>query len=211
VTDVQKYSSTDDFEAKYQRDEDPWGYRSAWYERRKYAVTLACLPRERYRLVWEPACSIGVLTGLLALRADQVLASDASPTAIAAARASRLPAGAGQVDFSVQVLPARPAIPAAGADLIVLSEFLYYLPEDDRTVVLDTAQDLLAPRGDLVVAHWRPLPGDAHLSGDEANAWVRSRLVAAGWAVLVRHDDAEFVLDVLRRPATTGPAFGPGA
>jgi len=200
VTDVQKHSTADDFDAKYQLDEDPWGYRSAWYERRKYAVTLACLPRERYRLVWEPACSIGVLTGLLAQRADRVLASDGSPTAIATARASQLPAGAGSVDWSVQILPSRPAIPAAGADLIVLSEFLYYLREDDRTAVLDTAQDLLAPGGDLVVAHWRPLPGDAQLSGDDANAWVRSRLVAAGWPVLVRHDDAEFVLDVLRRP-----------
>ena len=200
MTDVQKPSTVDDFEIKYQKDGDPWGYLDSWYEQRKYAVTLACLPRERYRLVWEPACSIGVLTGLLAQRADRVLASDGSATAVAAARASRLPAGAGAVDWSVQVLPARAPAAAASADLVMLSEILYYLPPADRALLLDAAQDVLAPGGDLVVVHWRPFPDDAHLSGDDANAWVRTRLVEAGWSVLVRHDDDEFVLDVLRRP-----------
>ena len=200
MTDVQKPSTIDDFEAKYQKDGDPWGYLDSWYERRKYAVTLACLPRERYRLVWEPACSIGVLTGLLASRADRVLASDGSATAIAAARASRLPVGAGAVDWSVQVLPARAPAADGSVDLVMLSEILYYLPPDQRAELLAAAQDVLAPGGDLVVVHWRPFPDDAHLSGDDANAWARTRLVEAGWSVLVRHDDDEFVLDVLRRP-----------
>ena len=42
----------------------------------------------------------------------------------------------------------------------------------------------------------RFLPDDAYLSGDDANAWVRDR---PGWSVRARHDDEEFVLDVLRR------------
>jgi hypothetical protein len=194
-----KPATAKDFEAKYQADDDPWNYRDSWYEQRKYAVTLACLPRKHYRLVWEPACSIGVLTGLLAQRADRILACDGSQTAIATARATQLPAGAGLVDWSVQALPAPPAAPAGSADLVMLSEILYYLDESDRGVTMDAAGDLLTPDGDLVVVHWRALPDDAYLSGDAANAWVRDRLVSAGWTVLVRHDDAEFVLDVLRR------------
>jgi 2-polyprenyl-3-methyl-5-hydroxy-6-metoxy-1,4-benzoquinol methylase len=197
MNEMRKAATVEDFETKYQQNADPWGYRDSWYERRKYAVTLACLPRERYRLVWEPACSIGVLTGLLARRADRVLASDGSATAIAAARTAELPADAGQVDWSVQALPGVPDIDPGQADLVMLSEILYYLAEPDRDAVLATAQQMLAPDGDLVVVHWRPLPGDAHLSGDAANAWVRSRL--ADWSVLSRHDDEEFVLDVLRR------------
>ena len=196
---ARKHSTVEDFEAKYQQNPDPWGYLDSWYERRKYAVTLACLPRERYRLVWEPACSIGVLTGLLAQRADRVLASDGSATAIASARRSRLPAGTGAIDWSVQALPARPQIAAGSADLVMLSEILYYLCEADRIAVLGIAAEVLAPGGDLVVVHWRPFPDDAHLSGDDANAWVRSRLVEAGWSVLAQHNDEEFVLDVLRR------------
>jgi SAM-dependent methyltransferase len=189
-------ATVNDFEAKYQQHADPWGYRESWYERRKYAVTLACLPKPRYRRVWEPACSIGVLTGLLAQRADRVLASDGSATAIAAARATTPLPGAGAIDWSVQALPHAPPAEPGSADLVVLSEILYYLPEADRTAVLDAAHEVLAPDGDLVVVHWRPLPDDAYLSGDDANAWVRAR---PGWSVRARHDDEEFVLDVLRR------------
>jgi hypothetical protein len=41
-----------DFEAMYRRDEDPWRVETSWYERRKLAVLLASLPRERYRRGW---------------------------------------------------------------------------------------------------------------------------------------------------------------
>ena len=193
---IRRAATAEDFEAKYQREGDPWGYLDSWYEQRKYAVTLASLPLRRYRLVWEPACSIGVLTGLIAGRADRVLASDGSETAIAAARRSVLPEGSGEVEWSVRRLPASGPAEPGSADLVMLSEILYYLPESDRAVVVDVAHELLAPGGDLVVVHWRPLPDDAYLSGDDANAWVLDR---PGWSVLARHDDEEFVLDVLRR------------
>ena len=196
MTTDRKPATITDFEAKYQQNSDPWDYRGSWYEQRKYAVTLACLPRPRYRLVWEPACSIGVLTGLLAQRADRVLASDASATAVAAARAAHHPGETGEIDWSVQTLPAPAPCGPGQADLVMLSEILYYLPEDDRAAVLETARQALAPGGDLMVVHWRPLPDDAYLSGDDANAWVRDR---PGWSVRARHDDEEFVLDVLRR------------
>ena len=189
-------ATVEDFEEKYRRDDDPWGYRTSWYERRKYALTVAALPRERYRLVWEPACSIGVLTRSLARRADRVLASDASPTAIAAARSAPLPPGAGEVDWSVRVLPDRPGIEPGAADLVVLSEILYYLDGPDRARVLEDAGAVLAPGGDLVVVHWQPPADDAHVAGREASAWVRAR---PGWDHLVRHDDERFALDVLRK------------
>lgn len=181
-----------DFEKRYQQDIDPWGYRDSWYERRKYALTLACLPREHYRLAWEPACSIGVLTRMLATRADRVVASDASPTAVAEAASGDAPANVG---FSVQRLPADPGLP--GADLVVLSEILYYLADSDRQQVLAQAWETLGPEGDLIVVHWRSSAGDTYLSGDETHTWVRSQ---PGWRNLITHQDEEFVLDVLRRP-----------
>jgi hypothetical protein len=181
-----------DFEKRYQENIDPWGYRDSWYERRKYGITLACLPRERYHLAWEPACSIGVLTRHLATRADRVVASDASPTAVAEARSADAPANA---EFSVQRLPADPGL--TGADLVVLSEILYYLAPSDRQRVLTRAWETLGPEGDLVVAHWRWSAGDTYLSGDETHAWVRTQ---PGWRHLINHQDEEFVLDVLRRP-----------
>ncbi|GLY17805.1 class I SAM-dependent methyltransferase [Kineosporia rhizophila] len=181
-----------DFEKRYQENSDPWDYRGSWYERRKYALTVASLPRERYRLVWEPACSIGVLTRLLAERADRVIASDISSTAVAHARSGEVPPN---VEWDVVRLPSVSGI--TDADLVVLSEILYYLDPSDRERVLAQAWDTLAPGGDLIVVHWRSSSEDTYLSGDETHTWLRAR---PGWRHLVTHVDEEFVLDVLRKP-----------
>ena len=183
-----------DFDDMFAADDDPWAYRTAWYERRKRAVTLAALPRERYRLAWEPACAIGVLTAELATRADRVVASDASPRAVALAALP--PDVAGRVDLSVAQLPAAPPIPPGTADLVVLSEILYYLDDADRARTVELARDVLAPGGDLVAVHWLPRADDAHTSGGPVHAWLQS---LPGWTGLVHHDDEAFVLDVLRR------------
>ncbi|MCD5310101.1 class I SAM-dependent DNA methyltransferase [Kineosporia babensis] len=183
---------TTDFEQRYQTDIDPWNYRDSWYEQRKYAVTAACLPRRRYRRVWEPACSIGVLTRLLATRAEEVISSDLSPTAVAQARSGDVPAN---VAWSVQKLPDSPA--PTGADLVVLSEILYYLDDSDRDQTLHKAWDALESQGDLVVVHWRRSAEDTYLSGDETHRQLRSR---TGWQHLITHQDEEFVLDVFRKP-----------
>ncbi len=52
----------------YASDPDPWRLATSWYERRKYALTVDALPNERYRRAFEPGCSIGVLSELLAPR-----------------------------------------------------------------------------------------------------------------------------------------------
>jgi hypothetical protein len=50
------------FSDRYAASADPWGLAERWYESRKYALSLALLPRERYRAAFEPGCSIGVLS-----------------------------------------------------------------------------------------------------------------------------------------------------
>ncbi len=180
------------FEAKHRQDDDPWGFRTSWYERRKYAITLACLPRDHYALAWEPGSSIGELTRLLSQRADRVDASDVSPTAVEAARRANADRPGVRVDEVT--LPADP--PSSGYDLVVLSEILYYLPDPGREQVLQAAELFAAPDADLVVVHWRHHPQDAWVSGADANAAVRAR---AGWTSVTRHDDTDFVLDVLHR------------
>jgi LmbE family N-acetylglucosaminyl deacetylase len=62
------------FAELYADGADPWRAGS-WYERRKRAVVLASLPRERYRRAFEPGCGTGELTRELAARCDAVLAS----------------------------------------------------------------------------------------------------------------------------------------
>jgi trans-aconitate methyltransferase len=180
------------FEDLHREHADPWGFRSSWYERRKYAITVASLPRAHYRLAWEPGCSIGELTVLLAGRADRVDASDVSQTAVAAARRSTALCPGVQVRQAA--LPSGP--PRTGYDLVVLSEVLYYLPAEERAAAMVEVDDAAAPGADLVVVHWRHHPADAWHSGAAVNQEIRSR---PGWRRLARHDEPDFVLDVLTR------------
>ena len=63
----------------YSRSADPWELETRWYEQRKYAITLALLPDQRYRHAFEPGCSVGVLTELLTQRCTRVTATDIAP------------------------------------------------------------------------------------------------------------------------------------
>lgn len=173
-------------------DEDPWSVRSSWYERRKATVLLASLPLQRYRLAWEPGCSVGGLTAVLAERCDRVIAGDASPRALAIARRALAPLA--NVQVHEELVPRdKPSIVAGAADLVVLGEFLYYLPVDDVPAVLDIAARLQPSGGHLVVVHWRPQPEDGYQSGVQANAQV---VADQRWRPLVHHDDEHFVLDI---------------
>ena len=77
------------FDAMYRAAADPWGFEDRWDEQRKYAISLTLLPAARYRRAFEPGCSIGVLTRMLAGRCDEVLSCDVA--AAAARRTEELP------------------------------------------------------------------------------------------------------------------------
>jgi len=110
------------FDRMYQDDDDPWRFASSPYERDKYRTTIESLGSARYARCFEPACSIGVLTALLAGRADEVVACDASSRAIAKAT-TRL-ADATNVQWVTAPIPEW--WPSGSFDLIVLSELGYY-------------------------------------------------------------------------------------
>jgi hypothetical protein len=127
-----------------------------------------------------------------------VLATDASVEAVrlTAARCAELP----------QVAPARIRQPGppdrggGGFDLTVIAEFAYYLPEADRAEMWRVIWSAAAEDAEIVVIHWRHRPHDAHLSGVDVNAEAVAALTnEPGWRTAVRHDDEDFVLDVLRR------------
>jgi trans-aconitate methyltransferase len=74
------------FDEMYRQDPDPWGFDSRQYERRKYALTMASLPRARYESAYEPGCSNGALTEQLAQRCTQLVATDIVPEVVDRAR-----------------------------------------------------------------------------------------------------------------------------
>ena len=71
------------FEELHRGDDDPWRTASSWYESRRRALALACLPRERVGSVLEVGCSVGELTAALSERADHVVGVDVSEAALA--------------------------------------------------------------------------------------------------------------------------------
>jgi SAM-dependent methyltransferase len=181
------------FDGLYADNEDPWGFRDRWYERRKRDITVAALPHRRYAHAYEAGCSIGLVTAALASRCDRLLAVDASERAVAqAARA---------VDCFPQVRVERRMLPGEWPadeefDLVVLSEVGYYLDAADLDVLLDRAVAGLAPDGVLLACHWRHPVADYPQSGDDVHRAIRSRPELAR---VVSHDETDFLLDVFSR------------
>ena len=153
------------FDAMYQGAADPWGFEDRWYEQRKYAVSLALLPAARYRSAFEPGCSIGVLTRMLAGRCDALLSCDVAAPAVRAAarRTGDLP----HVRVEQRELPG--GWPAGRFDLIVFSEILYYFGDHDLEQVLKNAVSALKPEGTLLAVHWRHPVADYPRSGDDVH------------------------------------------
>lgn len=188
---------TPDFDALYGTDPDPFDVGGSWYEQRKIAVTLAALTRARYRRAWDAAAGSGHLARELTDRCDAVVASDASRVAVDALRE----AGPATLTAVHSALPDRPDS-ARDADLVVVSEVLYYLDAAQRRATLDLLAGLSS---EIVCVQWRHLPHDAHLSGDAALAELRERLEAAGFRCAVAHEEQDFVLAVLLPPTRPTP------
>jgi SAM-dependent methyltransferase len=175
------------FNDLYANAPDPWGLSTRRYEARKYAITLASLPRERYRRAFEPGCSIGVLTRMLATRANTVVATDISEVVLATAVQGGAPS-----NVTFQLGDAPHEWPAGSFDLIMFSELGYYF--DQATLdefVLRTLASLESD-GHLVAVHWRTpvaeYPADAER--------VHATLAASPLDRLARYADAHFLLEI---------------
>ena len=180
------------FDAMYAAAADPWSLRTRWYEERKYAISAAMLPRRRYGDAFEPGCSVGVFTGMLAARCGRLLSCDIAPAAVKAAAeyTSRLP----NVTVEHRAIPRD--WPPGRFDLIVLSEFLYYFAGGDLGDVLDLAVTALRPSGALLAVHWRHPVAEYPRGGDEVHAALADR---AGLARLAGHAEPDFLAEVYIR------------
>lgn len=181
------------FDELYADSPDPWGFAQRWYERRKYALTLAALPEARYARGVELGCSIGVLTALLAERCEALLAIDCAPAAVE--RSAVRTAGAPGVTVERRRLPDE--WPSAGPfDLVVASEVLYYFDDADRARVLDLAVGDLRPGGTLLLCHWLGEAPSYPVGGAQVHDEVRAR---PGLEPVGSWREREFALDVLVR------------
>jgi len=164
------------FDQMYAASGDPWGLATRWYEARKYALSLALLPARHYQEAFEPGCSVGVLTAMLAARCGQVLAWDASAGAVRSAAART----AGLANVCVrQGTIARD-----------------YFAGRELDEVLDAGVASLRPGGTILAVHWRHPVADYPRSGDDVHRVLAER---RDLALRVGHTEADFHAGVYQR------------
>ena len=180
------------FDRMYADDDDPWRLSTRWYEQRKYAITLALLPNQRYRHAFEPGCSIGTLTALLARRCDHVTAVDVADAALRSADARLRAAGCRDL-VTLDRLSLDQAWPPGPFDLVVISEIAYYLRADTLAEVLRHECARLRPGANVIAAHWRHVVADYPLTGDMAHAVIAR---TPGLRRLACYHDADVAIEV---------------
>jgi hypothetical protein len=156
------------FEAKYQASEDPWSFSRSPYELGRYHAILNSVGDSSYKLAFEPGCSVGVLTEMLAARCERIEAYDISPTAVRNARLRCMR------EKSVHVFQASmQSILPSGADLYLLCEVGYYLTQTQLSALLEQHVACLRPGAAVIGCHWLGHSADHVLNGDEVHATIQ--------------------------------------
>jgi predicted O-methyltransferase YrrM len=194
----------------YAASADPWDLATRWYEERKYAITLAMLPRQHYHHAFEPGCSIGTLTERLTDRCDRVTATDVASAALDGADRLLREDGRREQVTLLQRSIDQPW-PPGNFDLVVLSEVGYYVRADTLREVLDRECRRLANGATVVAAHWRHPVDGYPISGDRANEVIAA---IPGLHLIGSYRDADVAIDVFdtANPASVAARNGvPGA
>ncbi|WP_207344627.1 PIG-L family deacetylase [Arthrobacter sp. E3] len=187
--DSQQWLATQ-FDAIHVDGAEPWDPTS-WYERRKRALLLGTLPRDRFHSALELGCSTGALTADLATRCDLITGADASAEAVATAT-QRL-ALAGNVDIILSTLPRD--WPDGCFDLFVLSESGYYFTATELSEAVERMVGSALMDAYLVACHWRhPIDGWP-LGGDDVHRLLRAN---KHLSLLGSYAEQDFLLEVFQ-------------
>ena len=184
--------------ALYAGADDPWDTHASPYEQKKFAQTLARLPRHRYRRGLEVGCGAGALTARLAARCDILIAMDCTARALAVARART---SCANVVFAEGAAPV--TWPAQPPDLVMLSEVLYFMTDDESGGLAARLAQECAPECDVVLVNWL-----GHTGGGIGGAAAALRLIgmlAGTHHRLFAYGSGQFEIDVLRRNARHDP------
>ena len=177
----------DALEVVHRADADPWGVDERWYELRKRQLTLAVLPRPRFRRALEVGCSRGALAHDLAGRCDELVAVDSSPSAVAAAR--RRLGHLAAVHVTHATVPTD--WPEGAFDLVVVSEVGYFLSPIDLDLLAARIEGSLTEDGVVLLCHWRhPIEGWV-LDGPEVHERLRTSPLLPPEVARYRDPDVE--------------------
>jgi nodulation protein S (NodS) len=194
------------FNRMYEGSADPWQLQHRWYEQRKFAITMALLPLPAYRHAFEPGCSVGVLTELLAGRCDRVTATDLVPAALDAT-GRRLKQSGRHEGVTLLQRSLDDDWPTTDFDLIVLSEVGYYLQASTLRAILDRELPRLTGPATVIAAHWRHAVTDYPMTGDRTNEVIAA---TQGLHRIGGYCDADVVIDVFDTATPTSVAARTG-
>jgi SAM-dependent methyltransferase len=154
------------FEARYARNPDPWSFANSPYELDRYDRLVEILQRHRYETIYEPGCSVGVLTERLARISRRVIATDFAATAVEQAKTR-----CANLD-NVDILCADLAtfMPPQPLDLIVFSEVGYYFSPSELSGITSRLAKCLSANGEFIAVHWLGTSDDHVLHGDQVHA-----------------------------------------
>ena len=173
----------------YAQSDDPWGFRTRWYEKRKRDIVVASLPRARFGGCWELGCSVGELTAALAMRCDRVFATDGNARAVEEARKRVRDFPHVQVEH--QIHP--DDWPNERFDLIVFSELGYNFERAALRELSERLRDALTADGMLVACHWRYDIEGCPVNGNEVHELLAEVLAMPR---IVQHAEADFLLEI---------------
>ncbi|WP_341958399.1 class I SAM-dependent methyltransferase [Pseudomonas sp. RC10] len=179
----------DYFDELFADSDDPWAFRTRWYEQRKRDLTLAALPRQRYERIFEPGCANGELSLRLAERCDELVCMDMSARAVELARKRLKPFARSTVIEGC--LPED--WPEGTFDLIVVSEWAYYLAPALFVQVIEKIVAHLTPNGTVLACHWlHPIDG-CPMEGREAHGLLDQHLKMPR---TLQHEEQDFLLEM---------------
>jgi SAM-dependent methyltransferase len=158
------------FERLYQDNPDPWNFKTSAYEHQKYEATLSALGTRRFESALEVGCSIGILTRRLAERCDRLLGVDFVPAAVAMARSRCAPLPG----VSIEQMQIPQQWPVGQFDLILFSEVLYFLDEDDLRETCDQTLRSLLPGGLVLLVNYTGKTDDPITGDDAASLFIKA-------------------------------------
>lgn len=180
------------FDALFTQAADPWGYDHEPYEADRFRRTVNALDGRFYANALEMGCANGALTAQLAPHCAQLISVDTSVRALDLAR-QRL-AMFQNVRFATAALP--DDLPNGNFDLIVASDFLYYLGFKGVVTLTRRIDERATADCRLVMANYLG-PTECALSGEMAAEIVLAHL--PNWQCVSGDRTDRLRIDVMER------------
>jgi predicted TPR repeat methyltransferase len=137
------------FEARYRGGTDSQALEDGAYELNRYRAIISSLRMAAYGNVYEPGCSIGLMTQQLGSMAKRVIACDFAPSAIEQVKLRC----ADQTNVEVICADIRTFVPNAPLDLIIFSDIGYYFSENELPRIAAQLACYLVTDGEFMAAH----------------------------------------------------------